>query len=216
MIKSSAASMPLESAIQICLLLPFGFCQGTADAIRRCLWVLEEYPVSEFLVLPGHHLYRMDYQKLIESHRNSQADISIVALNSIRDQDPGFGLLKVNSINEVIESSVKLGKEPLTFPSVSYFPPESSFYLFCFCASNGSLSQKVQVESPRKSDETAYRKLSSMGIYLVNRDIIAKLLNDYFPDANDFGNEVITGAISTGMKVKLTILCFPSFLTFLT
>ncbi|XVF42933.1 hypothetical protein PTKIN_Ptkin02bG0000600 [Pterospermum kingtungense] len=38
-----------------------GWFQGSADAIRRCLWVLEEYPVAEFLILPGHHLYKMDY-----------------------------------------------------------------------------------------------------------------------------------------------------------
>jgi glucose-1-phosphate adenylyltransferase len=75
--------------------------------MRRCLWVLEEYPVSEFLVLPGHHLYRMDYQKLVKAHRSSQADITIAALNSIRDQDPGFGILKVNSLNEVTEFDVK-------------------------------------------------------------------------------------------------------------
>lgn len=41
-----------------------------------------------------------------------------------------------------------------------------------------------------------------MGIYLVNRDIMSKSLNEYFPEANEFGTEVIPGAISTGMKVQ--------------
>ena len=95
------------------------FYQGTADAIRRCLWVLEEYQVSEFLVLPGHHLYRMDYQKLVDAHRRSQADITIAALNSTRDQDPGFGTLKVNLLNEVAEFHVKSEREPMIVPSVS-------------------------------------------------------------------------------------------------
>lgn len=83
------------------------------------MWVLEEYPVSEFLVLPGHHLYGMDYQKLIEAHWSSQADITIAALNSIVDQDPGFGLLKVNSQNEVAEFNVKSEREPINVTSVS-------------------------------------------------------------------------------------------------
>ncbi|XP_011005251.1 PREDICTED: glucose-1-phosphate adenylyltransferase small subunit, chloroplastic/amyloplastic-like isoform X2 [Populus euphratica] len=152
-----------------------GWFKGTADAIRRCLWVLEEYQVSEFLVLPGHHLYRMDYQKLVEVHRRSEADITIVALNSTRDQDPGFGTLKVNSLNEVAEFHVKSEREPMIVPSA---------------------------QSSQAFNDNAYRKLSSMGIYLVNRDIMTKLLNEYFPQANEFGTEVIPGAISIGMKVQ--------------
>ena len=95
--------------------------QGTADAIRRCLWVLEEYPVVEFLVLPGHHLYKMDYQKVIESHRNRKSDITIVASNGItvRDQDRGFGVLKINTENQVIQYSLKSDKEPVNYTAVS-------------------------------------------------------------------------------------------------
>ncbi|KAF2325638.1 hypothetical protein GH714_031549 [Hevea brasiliensis] len=151
-----------------------GWFQGTADAMRRCLWVLEEFPVLEFLILPGHHLYKMDYQKLIEAHRSSQADITIAALDYIREPDPGFGLLKVNSQNEVAEFSWRSEKEPRIATSV---------------------------KSSRKFNDSANRKLSSMGIYLVNRHVMTKLLDTYFPKANDFGTEVIPGAISTGMKV---------------
>ncbi|XP_048233893.1 inactive glucose-1-phosphate adenylyltransferase small subunit 2, chloroplastic isoform X2 [Ricinus communis] len=145
-----------------------GWFQGTADAMRRCLWVLEEYPVTEFLVLPGHHLYKMDYQKLVEAHRSSQADITIATLNSIREPDPCFGVLKVNSQNEVVEYSLR--------------------------------SEKVR--SSRKFDDSAYSKYSSMGIYLVNSETMTKLLDNYFPEANDFGTEVIPAAISAGMKIQ--------------
>lgn len=40
-----------------------------------------------------------------------------------------------------------------------------------------------------------------MGIYLINKDVMKKLLEDYFPNANDFTSEVIPGAVSVGMKV---------------
>lgn len=42
-----------------------------------------------------------------------------------------------------------------------------------------------------------------MGIYLIKRDIMKGLLEQHFPKANDFRNEVIPGAISNGMKVTL-------------
>ncbi|KAJ0092456.1 hypothetical protein Patl1_27121 [Pistacia atlantica] len=124
--------------------------QGSADAIRRCLWVLEEHPVDEFLVLPGHHF-------------------------AIRDQDPGLGLLKVNSENQVIEFSMKSDSEPMS---------------------------SISAEASRTSQNRTHAKISSMGIYLINRDVMARLVNEHFPEANDFGYELIPGAISIGMKVK--------------
>ncbi|GMY32987.1 inactive glucose-1-phosphate adenylyltransferase small subunit 2, chloroplastic-like isoform X2 [Fagus crenata] len=152
--------------------------QGAADAVRRCLWVMEEYPVSEFLILPGHHLYKMDYQKIIEAHRNSKADITISAFGALRDQDPGFGFLKVNSENQVVEFRLKSESKPINFASV---------------------------ENSRKCNDNSYCNYSSMGIYLINRDIVEQLLREHFPKANDFASEVIPGAISIGMKVQAFI-----------
>ena len=44
-----------------------------------------------------------------------------------------------------------------------------------------------------------------MGIYVINRDVMIKLLKEYFPKANDLTSEVIPGAISLGMKVRSCI-----------
>ncbi|XP_022765856.1 inactive glucose-1-phosphate adenylyltransferase small subunit 2, chloroplastic, partial [Durio zibethinus] len=153
-----------------------GWFQGTADAIRRCLWVLEEYPVAEFLILPGHHLYKMDYQKVIESHRSRKSDITIVASNGItvRDQDPGFGVLKINAENQVMQYSLKSDTEPVNYTA----------------------------ETLSRFNDTSYSNIPSMGIYLINRATMVNLLNKHFPKANDFGSEVIRGAISLGMKVE--------------
>ncbi|XP_062150327.1 LOW QUALITY PROTEIN: inactive glucose-1-phosphate adenylyltransferase small subunit 2, chloroplastic [Alnus glutinosa] len=183
-----------------------GWFQGAADAVRRCLWVMEEYPVSEFLILPGHHLYKMDYQKIIEAHRKSKSDITIAALSALRDQDTGFGFLKVNSENQVLEFRLKSESEPTSFVSVS-FPPSSSlfwFYHFSRCSLRKFISE-IQVESSRNCNDIAYCNLSSMGIYLINRDIIVQLLKEHFPKANDFTGEAIPGAISIGMKIQAFI-----------
>lgn len=75
--------------------------------------------MSDFLVLPGNHLYRMDYQKLISAHRNSKADITIAVSSASRTHDPGFGFLRVNSENQVVEFRLRLEEEPIDFVSVS-------------------------------------------------------------------------------------------------
>nr|XP_023912463.1 inactive glucose-1-phosphate adenylyltransferase small subunit 2, chloroplastic [Quercus suber] len=184
-----------------------GWFQGAADAVRRCLWVMEEYPVSEFLILPGHHLYKMDYQKIIEAHRNSKADITIAALGASRDQDPGFGFLTMNSENQVLEFRLKSESKPISFVSVSSLPLYSSSPMFKFWFYNYSGSfmrifkSEIQEETSRKCNDIAYC-YSSMGIYLINKDTVVKLLREHFPKANDFASEVIPGAISIGMKVQ--------------
>jgi glucose-1-phosphate adenylyltransferase len=44
--------------------------------------------------------------------------------------------------------------------------------------------------------------IASMGIYVVSKEAMISLLRDDFPDANDFGSEVIPGATKLGMKVQ--------------
>lgn len=44
--------------------------------------------------------------------------------------------------------------------------------------------------------------IASMGIYVVSKDAMLKLLREQFPQANDFGSEVIPGATSVGMAVQ--------------
>ncbi|XP_057776927.1 inactive glucose-1-phosphate adenylyltransferase small subunit 2, chloroplastic isoform X2 [Salvia miltiorrhiza] len=142
-----------------------GWFQGTADAIRRCLWVLEEYPVNEFLILPGHHLYRMDYQKLIDAHRRSKAHITVSLFSKAENKDHGFGIFKLNAQNQVLEFREN---------------PNHHFRV-------------------NERDDDVF---SSMGIYVINRDVMRMLLTEAFPNVNDLKSQVIPGAISLGMKIN--------------
>ncbi|KAG2267273.1 hypothetical protein Bca52824_061828 [Brassica carinata] len=152
-----------------------GWFQGSADAIRRCLWVFEEFPVTEFLVLPGHHLYRMDYNTLIEDHRRSKADITIVGLSSATDNDSGFGLMEVDSTNLVTKFTINPKK---------------------------TQQDLISVESRTRSDGTSSCYVPSTGIYVIGREQLVKLLRECLVKAKDMASEIIPGAISHGMKVK--------------
>lgn len=134
--------------------------------MRRCLWVLEQHPAVEYLVLPGYHLYKMDYQKLLDAHRDNKADVTVSVLDETRDYNTGFGSFNVGYGNRVIG----FDKEPDLTPVISKFNNET---------------------------------LSGMGIYVINRHVMIKLLKECFPKANDLKNEVIPGAVSLGLKVSL-------------
>nr|GEV13887.1 inactive glucose-1-phosphate adenylyltransferase small subunit 2, chloroplastic [Tanacetum cinerariifolium] len=147
--------------------------QGTADAMRRCLWVLKQHPVAEFLVLLGHHLHKMDYQKLIEAHRNNKADVTVAVLDSMRDYNPDYGSFIVDFSNQITgfkEEAESMPVTPLSVHDVKF---------------NVGLNEAV----------------SSMGIYVMNRHVMIKLVKESFPTSNDLKNEVIPGAISLGLKV---------------
>lgn len=64
-----------------------------------------------------------------------------------------------------------------------------------------TLLWKMQAKSSSKLKQDVHY-LGSMGIYVIKRDVMMKLLTEYFPKANDFLSEVIPGAISMGMKVS--------------
>ncbi|KAG8375850.1 hypothetical protein BUALT_Bualt09G0002000 [Buddleja alternifolia] len=156
-----------------------GWFQGSADAIRRCLWVLEEYSVVEYLVLPGHHLYKMDYQKLIAAHRRNKADITVSVFSRTKDEDDfRFGIFKLDAENKVVEFREK-HQINTTLNSISV-----------------EKSRKFEDDNNVRSDY-----YPSMGIYVINRNVMRKLLTQYFPTANDLKTQVIPGAISLGMKI---------------
>src|SRR5204863_2930208 len=55
--------------------------QGTADAVYQNIYTLEKYRPEHVLILAGDHIYKMDYAKLVEGHRNTGAELTIAALN---------------------------------------------------------------------------------------------------------------------------------------
>lgn len=58
-----------------------------------------------------------------------------------------------------------------------------------------------------KFNDIAHHNFPSMGIYVINKNVMRQLLKEYFPFANNLRSEVIPGAISLGMKVGVSDFC---------
>src|SRR3981081_702169 len=69
--------------------------QGTADAVRQQLRYVQEDSATEILILSGDQLYRMDFQKLLETHLQTRADVTLAVLPVPRNQVAGFGIVRV-------------------------------------------------------------------------------------------------------------------------
>ncbi|EFH40143.1 hypothetical protein ARALYDRAFT_494882 [Arabidopsis lyrata subsp. lyrata] len=153
--------------------------QVTADAVRQYLWLFEEHNVLEYLILAGDHLYRMDYEKFIQAHRETDADITVAALPMDEQRATAFGLMKIDEEGRIVEFAEKPKGEHLKAMKVD---------------------TTILGLDDKRAKEMPY--IASMGIYVVSRDVMLELLRDKFPGANDFGSEVIPGATSLGLRVQ--------------
>nr|ASV64037.1 ADP-glucose pyrophosphorylase small subunit [Triticum urartu] len=153
--------------------------QGTADAVRQYLWLFEEHNVMEYLILAGDHLYRMDYEKFIQAHRETGADITVAALPMDEERATAFGLMKIDEEGRIIEFAEKPKGEQLKAMMVD---------------------TTILGLDDARAKEMPY--IASTGIYVISKHVMLQLLREQFPGANDFGSEVIPGATSTGMRVQ--------------
>lgn len=145
--------------------------QGTADAVRQYMWLMEEWDVEHLLILSGDHLYRMDYREFVQRHIDTNADITLSVLPVDEKRASAFGLMKIDEgTGRIIDFSEKPKGEDLKKMAVD--------------TSSLGLSPEEAVKSPY---------IASMGIYVFKRDVLFELLKKA-PDQTDFGKEVIPAA----------------------
>ncbi|ADI65858.1 glucose-1-phosphate adenylyltransferase [Trichormus azollae] len=144
--------------------------QGTADAVRQYIWMLQDWDVDEFLILSGDHLYRMDYRLFIQRHRETNADItlSVIPIDDYRASD--FGLMKIDNSGRVIDFSEKPKGEALAQMRVD-----------------------TTVLGLTKEQAELQPYIASMGIYVFKKDVLIKLLKESL-ERTDFGKEIIPDA----------------------
>jgi len=145
--------------------------QGTADAVRKTLWVMEPWKVSEYLILSGDHLYRMDYGRFVEHHRSTKADISISVIPVSETMASSFGLVKIDDTGRVVDFKEKPTGELLESMRVD--------------------AKTLSPDAPASQDAPF---IASMGIYVFNREVLRELLK-CCPEHTDFGRDVIPFAL---------------------
>ena len=88
---------------------------GTADAVYQNLDILKDYDSEYFVVLAGDHIYKMDYEDMLQQHVESKADVTIGCLEVPRMEATGFGVMHVDTEDRVI-SFIEKPKDPPAMP----------------------------------------------------------------------------------------------------
>ncbi len=73
--------------------------RGTADAIYQNLEFIDQYNPENIVVLSGDHIYKMDYQEMIDFNDERNADATISVINVTLDEAKRFGILNTDKDN---------------------------------------------------------------------------------------------------------------------
>ena len=143
--------------------------QGTADAVRKAGRHFADDAADYYLILAGDHLYRMDYQRLLDAHVERNADITIAALAATAHDATGMGIFTFDRDGRIAGFDEKPSASRLSEMKTSL--------------PNGSTGLEIDETKPF---------IASMGIYLFSRRVLFEMLDQ---PGNDFGRQLIPEAL---------------------
>ncbi len=89
--------------------------QGTADAVYQNIYAIEKERPDQVMILAGDHIYKMNYSRMLEYHRQRGADLTIGALRVSVDEARQFGVMQVDEHNRIVGFQEKPA-QPETIP----------------------------------------------------------------------------------------------------
>ena len=81
--------------------------KGTANAIFQNFGFIEQFDPEYVLVLSGDHIYKMDYNQMLQEHIDRKADVTIAVRPVPWEVAPSFGIMNVDAENNIVEFEEK-------------------------------------------------------------------------------------------------------------
>lgn len=94
---------------------------GTADAIYQNLEFLDSFNPENVLILSGDHIYKMDYSKMLETHQQNNADLTIAVLDVTLEEAKRFGILSADKNDRITDFEEKPRNPKSTLASMGIY-----------------------------------------------------------------------------------------------
>src|SRR5579859_3155784 len=88
---------------------------GTADAVFQNIDIISSYAPRHIVILAGDHIYKMDYEPMLQQHVEQNADVTVACIEVAVDEASAYGIMDVDA-NSYIRSFVEKPKNPPTMP----------------------------------------------------------------------------------------------------
>jgi glucose-1-phosphate adenylyltransferase len=75
--------------------------EGTADAVYQNLDIIDDYEPEFMVILAGDHVYKMDYELMLQQHVDQDADVTVGCLEVPRMEAVGFGVMHIDEEDRI-------------------------------------------------------------------------------------------------------------------
>ncbi len=89
-----------------------GWYAGTADAVFQNIDIIESYAPRHIVLLAGDHIYKMDYEHMLQQHVDQGADVTVGCLEVPLKDATGFGVIGVDANDRIISFTEKPADPP--------------------------------------------------------------------------------------------------------
>ncbi|SFH88651.1 glucose-1-phosphate adenylyltransferase [Tindallia magadiensis] len=94
---------------------------GTANAVYQNIEFIDQYDPEYVLILSGDHIYKMDYSKMIDEHKEKKADVTIAVIEVPWDETHRFGIMNTDDENRIMEFEEKPQKAKNNLASMGVY-----------------------------------------------------------------------------------------------
>ncbi|KQN06843.1 glucose-1-phosphate adenylyltransferase [Sphingomonas sp. Leaf407] len=90
----------------------FQWYEGTADAVYQNIDIIQSYRPEYMVILAGDHIYKMDYELMLQQHCDTGADVTVACMEVPRMEASGFGVMHVDGTDRIIDFVEKPADPP--------------------------------------------------------------------------------------------------------
>ncbi|RAI59001.1 glucose-1-phosphate adenylyltransferase [Roseicella frigidaeris] len=155
---------------------------GTADAVYQNIDIIEDLAPRHIVILAGDHVYKMDYEVMLQQHLDRRADVTVSCMTVPRSEASAFGVVKVDAADRIVDF-IEKPADPPGLPDA----PESAFvsmgiYVF---------ETRVLIEQLRR-DAADPNSSHDFG-----KDIIPRMVREGSAQAHRFEESCVRSAMET-------------------
>jgi len=85
---------------------------GTADAVYQNIDIIESYDPHLIVLLAGDHIYKMDYEPMLQQHVEQDADVTVGCIEVPRMEAAAFGVMAVDHSDRILSFLEKPADPP--------------------------------------------------------------------------------------------------------
>ncbi|WP_062013250.1 glucose-1-phosphate adenylyltransferase [Aureimonas sp. AU4] len=156
---------------------------GTADAVYQNIDIIEAYAPRYMVILAGDHVYKMDYEIMLQQHVDTGADVTVGCLEVPRMEAVGFGVMHVDEQNRITDFIEK----PADPPSIPGRPDTALASMGIYVFSMDFLSEQLRRDAADPNSSRDFGK-----------DIIPYIVKHGTAYAHSFNTSVVRSSAEYG------------------